>query len=67
MEITSKTHQAIGMALQETFPRLKPFGRNRETGIEITMSSSISDRISEHEANAVKRLVVVGYSVSVNA
>ena len=66
MEITSKTHQAIGMALQETFPRLKPFGRNRETGIEITMSSSISDRISEHEANAVKLLVGEGYSISVN-
>ena len=66
IEITSKTHQAIGMALQGTFPRLKPFGRNRETGIEITMSSSISDRISVQEANAAKLLVVEGYSVSVS-
>ena len=66
IEITSKTHQALGVALQQTFPRLKPFGRNKETGIEITMSSSISDRISEHEANAAKLLVVEGYSVSVS-
>ena len=66
IEITSKTHQAIGMALQQTFPRLKPFGRNRETGIEITQSSSINDRISVQEANAAKLLVVEGYSVSVS-
>lgn len=66
IEITSKTHQAIDLALRQTFPRLKPFGRNRETGIEITMSSSISDRISEHEANEAKLLVVKGYSVSVS-
>ena len=65
IEITPKTHQAIGMALQGTFPRLKPFGRNRDTGIEITMSSSISDRISVHEAEIAKLLVVEGYTASV--
>ena len=65
LEITEKTSQAIQTALRSIFPRLKPFGRNRETGIEITYSSPLEARISAEDLRATKKRVPRGFSVTV--
>jgi hypothetical protein len=65
INITSNTEQAINEALRRTFPRLKPLGRNRGTGIEITSVSPIDARLSRREIEEAKLLVIEGYSVSV--
>ena len=65
IEITSKTHKAISEALRLTFPRLKPLGRNRVTGIEITYQSPAGSRLSKEAIEEARTLVVEDYSVSV--
>ena len=65
IEITSKTHKAISEALRLTFPRLKPLGRNRVTGIEITYQSPVEARLSKEAIEETRTLVVEDYSVSV--
>lgn len=59
------TSLAINVGLNFTSPRLKPLGKNRETGIEITYSSPISARISERRIEAARKLVNEDYSISV--
>lgn len=49
VEVSAEIHAALEAKLREIFPRLAPLGLNRETGVEITMSSSIEDRIIDLE------------------
>jgi len=65
IEITSNTHNAINEALKRTFPKLKPLGKNRDTGIQIMYNSPIEARLARHEIEETELLVVKGYSVSV--
>mgnify|MGYP006123841741 CR=1 FL=1 len=65
IEITSNTHKAISEALRLTFPKLKPLGRNRVTGIEITYQSAVEDRLSREALEETRSLVVEDYSVTV--
>jgi len=65
IEITSITHNAISEALRLTFPKLKPLGRNRVTGIEITYQSPVAARLSKEAIEETRTLVVEDYSVTV--
>ena len=65
IEVTSNTHKAISEALRLTFPKLKPLGRNRVTGIEITYQSAVEDRLSREAIEETRSLVVEDYSVTV--
>jgi len=65
IEITSNTHKAVSEALRLTFPKLKPLGRNRVTGIEITYQSAVEDRLSKEAIEETRSLVVEDYSVTV--
>ena len=65
IEITSNTHNAINEALKRTFPKLKPLGKNRDTGIQIMYNSPMEARLARHEIEETELLVVKGYSVSV--
>lgn len=65
VRLTEMTSLAINEGLNCTFPRLKPLGKNRETGIEITYSTPMSERISEWQTEAVMRLVDEDYRISV--
>ena len=65
VRLTEMTSLAITKGLNCTFPRLKPLGKNRETGIEITYSTPISERISEWQTRAARQLVDEDYSISV--
>ena len=63
--ITSNTDKAISEALRLTFPKLKPLGRNRVTGIEITYQSPVEARLSKQSIEETRAIVVEDYSVSV--
>ena len=63
--ITSNTDKAISEALRLTFPKLKPLGRNRVTGIEITYQSAVEDRLSKEAIEETRSLVIEDYSVTV--
>ena len=65
IEITSNTHNAINEALKRTFPKLKPLGKNRDTGIQIMYNSPIEARLSREVIEETKALVVEGYSITV--
>ena len=65
IRLTETTKLAIDAGLHRSFPRLKPLGRNRETGIEITYSSPISSRISNHQTEKTRKLVSEDYSIRV--
>ena len=65
VEMTDNTSKAILEALKLTFPKLKPCGKNRETGLEITYHSPITDRISSKELNKAIKLVNKRYSITV--
>ena len=65
VEMTDNTSKAILEALKLTFPKLKPCGKNRETGLEITYHSPITDRISSKELNKAIKLVNKSYSITV--
>jgi len=54
IRITSNTHNAISEALKKAFPKLKPLGRNRDTGIEITYQSPIEARLSREAVEKTK-------------
>ena len=64
IEITSNTHNAINEALKRTFPKLKPLGKNRDTGIQIMYNSPIEARLSREVIEETKALVVEGYSIT---
>jgi len=65
VEMTEKTGEAITKGLKLTFPKLKPCGKNRDTGVEITYHSPLSDRISSEELSKAKERVNETYSVTV--
>ena len=65
LKITDETSQAIQTALRSMFPRLKPLGRDRETGIEITYSSPLEARISAEDVKRTKKRISAGFSVTV--
>ena len=65
IEMTPNTGKAINEGLRKTFPRFKPLGINRKTGIEIVYYSPIEMRISKPEIAETKLLVGKTYSVSV--
>ena len=65
IEITSNTHNAISEALRLTFPKLKPLGKSRDTGIQIMYNSPIEARLSRNKIEETELLVVKGYSISV--
>ena len=63
--ITPNTEKAINAGLRRTFPRFKPLGINRKTGIEIVYHSPIEMRISRREIAETKLLVGRDYSINV--
>ena len=65
VRLTEMTSLAINEGLNCTFPRLKPLGKNRESGIEITYSTPINERISERQIEAARKLVNEDFSISV--
>lgn len=65
VRLTEMTSLAINKGLNCTFPRLKPLGKNRESGIEINYSTPISERISKRQIEAARKLVNEDYSISV--
>ena len=65
VRLSEMTGLAINKGLNCTFPRLRPLGRNRETGIEINYSTPMSERISERQTEATRQLVSKDYSISV--
>ena len=65
VEITKRTREAIHRALDTTFPKLIPHGKNRKTGIETTIWTPIRDRLTSDKLSSVKKLMSTGYSVSV--
>ena len=62
--MTDKTEEAILKALKLTFPKLKPLGRNRETGIEITYDTPMHARLELEEVKKVRELVTKSYSIT---
>ena len=56
VRLTEMTDLAINEGLNCTLPRLKPLGKNRDTGIEINYSTPINERISERQIEAAKKL-----------
>ena len=65
VDMTDNTSKAILEGLKLTFPKLKPCGKNRDTGIEITYHSPISDRISAEELSKAIKRVNKSYSITV--
>ena len=65
MEMTGSTRDAITRALKKTFPRFKPLGRERETGIEITYQAPMSSRISVLAIEEAKQRITEFYSITV--
>ena len=64
VQMTDKTREAILNALKLTFPKLKPLGRNRETGIEITYDTPMHARLELEEVKKVRELVAKSYSIT---
>ena len=65
MEMTGSTRDAITRALKKTFPRFKPLGRERETGIEITYQTPMSSRISVLAIEEAKQRITEFYSITI--
>ena len=65
VKMTDKTSKAILEGLKLTFPKAKPCGINRDTGIEITYHSPLSDRISSEELSKAIKRVNKSYSITV--
>lgn len=64
IEISERTRKAIHQALDSTFPKITPHGRNRETGIETTIFTPVSDRLTSEELKRVKSLVSSEYFIT---
>ena len=45
IELTDKTRRLIEEAVRQIFPRIRPFGRNRETGKHTDQQTPVEDRI----------------------
>ena len=65
VKLTDNTQQALNEALRNTFPRLTPLGRDRDTGIETTFFSPLEARISKRDMRATKHQVNAGYAITV--
>ena len=65
MEMTASTRDAITRALKKTFPKFKPLGRNRETGLEITYQTPMSSRISVSAIEDAKRMITENFSITI--
>ena len=65
MEMTASTRDAITRALKKTLPKFKPLGRNRETGIEITYQTPMSNRISVSAIEEAKQRITEIYSITI--
>lgn len=63
IRITS--NNAINEALKKTFPKLKPLGRNRDTGIEATYKSPIEAPLCREAVEEAQVLVVEGHVITV--
>jgi len=66
LEISKRTREAIQRALDTTFPKITPHGRNRKTGIETTVSTPITDRLTSDELTKAKNLVSSQFSITQN-
>ena len=64
IEISKRTREAIQRALDITFPKITPHGINRKTGIETTVSTPISDRLTSDELTKAKELVSSQFSIT---
>ena len=65
MELTGPTRDAITQALKKTFPKFKPLGRNRETGVEITYQTPMSRRIDLPKIIKTQERINKAYSITV--
>ena len=65
MEMTASTRDAITRALNKTLPKFKPLGRNRETGIEITYQTPMSNRIDISAIRDTKETITKHYSITI--
>jgi len=66
IEISDRTRQAIQRALDATLPKITPHGRNRETGIETTISTPIHQRLNASDLCNVKELISSNYEISMS-
>lgn len=67
VELTGETLSAIQSAISETFPNLKPFGRDSSTGRFIDSRTPFEERIIDPDAyQAVKERITEAFSVTVN-
>lgn len=57
IELTSATDRAILKGLRQVIPRLRPCGLDRNTGIETTMSTPLSERIAADELASLRARV----------
>ena len=64
--LSDKTMDAIVQALEVSFPKLTPYGLNRETGTEITVFTPLEDRLKPSEFAKAKLLVTPLYSISMD-
>ena len=64
LEISKRTREAIQRALDTTFPKITPHGRNRKTGIETTVRTPINGRLTSDELRKVKKLVSSQFSIT---
>ena len=69
IELTDEIDAALRAKMREIFPRIAPLGRNRKTGVEITMGiSTVADRIIDHEGyrNTVSQIENGSLRVTIN-
>jgi hypothetical protein len=66
VEISERTREAILQALGSTLPKITPHGRNRKTGIETTVSTPISERLTSDELRKIKNVVNFKFSITQN-
>lgn len=64
IEMSDALHAAIQRALEETFPKLSPLGRNRQTSVEITYQSPIESRLSAELIRKTKARVTSDYAIN---
>jgi len=60
-----KTESVIIKALQDTFPRLRPAGVNRETGIETPYNAFPKERLEKRVLDEVKAKVTKGFVINI--
>lgn len=68
LNLTSATEEAISNALREIFPKLRPLGLDKQSGICIWSTTPMQDRIIDKEAfeEARAKISSPGYSFIIN-